>query len=265
VEGTEDVVVSDDGTPIGTLTAGSGPPLLLVHGGLSGLERWAPLWERLVPRFRITAMDRRGRGRSLDTGAYDVAREYADVWAVAARTGDGGPVDALGHSFGGICLLGAAGRGAPLRRLALYEPPGPPTVPAEWHGRMQGYLEAGRTGRAVVSFLTEVVGLSADQVDDLRRSSAGGGDVMGIAERTFVREADALLRLDLAGLACRVRQPVLLMRGTASPPWAAEVVDTLAAHLPDARVEELAGHGHEGVDTATDQVAGLLARFLAEA
>lgn len=263
MDGTEGVVTSDDGTLIGTLTAGSGPPLLLVHGGLSGIERWARLWERLVPRFRVTAMDRRGRGRSRDAGGYDVAREYADVRAVAARAGDGGPVDALGHSFGAVCLLGAAGRGAPLRRIALYEPPGPPTVPEEWRSRMRAYLAAGQVGRAVVSFLTEIVGLDAEQVDALRRS-AGTGDVLGIAERTFVREADALAGLDLAALARGVRRPVLLMRGSASPPWAAEVVDALAGSLPDVRVRELAGHGHEGVDTAADEVAQLLVAFLQE-
>jgi len=38
-EGDPGVVRSADGTPIGILTAGAGPDLLLVHGGLSGMSR----------------------------------------------------------------------------------------------------------------------------------------------------------------------------------------------------------------------------------
>ena len=74
MEGVREVVRSADGTPIGTLTAGYGRPLLLVHGGLSGLSRWAPLWPHLGGRFRVTALDRRGRGASGDGPAYDLSR-----------------------------------------------------------------------------------------------------------------------------------------------------------------------------------------------
>jgi pimeloyl-ACP methyl ester carboxylesterase len=257
-------VRSADGTPIGILTGGSGPPLLLVHGGLSGMRRFRPLWNRLAPAFRVTAMDRRGRGSSGDAAAYDVRREYEDVRAVvehvAAETRQ--PVDAFGHSFGGIAVLGAAGSGAPLRRLALYEPPGPPTAPREWLDRVRGYLEAGQSGRAVASFLTEIIGLTGKQVEELRRSAPGADDVLAIASRTLGREGEALAALDLAGLARPVAQPVLLMLGSASPPWAREVVGVLADQLPSAAVTELAGEGHEGVDTAAAEVAARLRGFL---
>jgi pimeloyl-ACP methyl ester carboxylesterase len=264
MEGTPDVVRSADGTPIGVLTAGSGPPLLLVHGGLSGMSRFGPLWEQLVPHFRVTAMDRRGRGRSGDGAGYDVRREYEDVHAVAgALAGSTGrPVDAFGHSIGAVMVLGAAASGAPLRRLALYEPPGPSTAPREWLDRIRGYLEAGQAGRAVVSFLTEVVGLTGEQVEQLRRAAPGTDDVLAIASRTFVREGEALAALDLPDLARRVSQPVLLLHGTASPPWAADVVALLAGHLPVVEVATLPGEGHEGVDTAAAVVAARLLDFL---
>jgi pimeloyl-ACP methyl ester carboxylesterase len=259
-----DEVRSPDGTPIGILTGGSGPPLLLVHGGLSGMVRFGLLWRQLAPDFRLTAMDRRGRGSSGDAAAYDVHREYEDVRAVAehvaAETGE--PVDAFGHSFGGIAVLGAAASGAPLRRLALYEPPGPPTVPREWLDRVRGYLEAGQTGRAVASFLTEVIGLTREQVEELRRSAPGGDDVLDIAFRTLGREGEALAALDLADLARQVAQPALLLLGTASPAWAGEVVRVLAENLPSAEVAELPGAGHEGVDTAAAVVAERLRGFL---
>src|SRR5690348_8049155 len=50
--------------------------------------------------------------------------------------------------------------GAPIRRLALYEPPGPSTGPAQWRDRVLPMIEAGQPGRAMFSFLTEIIGLS---------------------------------------------------------------------------------------------------------
>lgn len=264
MKGTRDVVCSPDGTSIGILTGGAGPPLLLVHGGLSGLSRFAPLWDQLVPHFTVTAMDRRGRGSSGDAEAYDVDREFADVRAVAAHlAGPGGePVDAFGHSFGAVAVLGAAGAGAPLRRVALYEPPGPPTVAGGWLERVRGYLAAGQVGRAVVSFLVEIVGMTPAQVDELRAAPPGPDDVLAVASRTFLREGEALAALDLAALARRVRVPVLLLHGTASPPWVEQVTGTLARALRAVEVVSLPGQGHEGVDTAADVVAAELRRFL---
>jgi pimeloyl-ACP methyl ester carboxylesterase len=230
------------------------------------MSRFGPLQEQLVPNFRVTAMDRRGRGRSGDAAGYDVAREYEDVLAVAEVLAEesGRPVDAFGHSFGGVAVLGAAASGAPLRRLALYEPPGPPTVPREWLDRIRGYLDAGQAGRAVVSFLTEIIGLTGEQVEELRRAGPGTDDVLAIASRTFVREGEALAALDLPDLARRVPCPVLLLHGTASPRWAADVVGLLAGHLTTVEVATLAGEGHEGVDTAAAAVAERLRAFLLE-
>jgi pimeloyl-ACP methyl ester carboxylesterase len=131
MEGHRHSVTSADGTEIGLLTAGAGSPLLLVHGGMGQIERWSPLWDMLTARWRVTAMDRRGRGSSGDADRYDIGREFEDVAAAAASVAGDGPVDVFGHSIGATCALGAAAGEAPIRRLALYEPPGPPTAPPQ--------------------------------------------------------------------------------------------------------------------------------------
>jgi pimeloyl-ACP methyl ester carboxylesterase len=66
--------------------------------------------------------------------------------------------------------------------------------------------------------------------------------VLPIAAATLPRETRALAA-DLAGAARRVRQPVLLLLGTASPPWASQITRELAAALPAATVTELPGAG----------------------
>ena len=53
---------------------------------------------------------------------------------------------------------------------------------------------------------------------------------------------------DLPGAARKVRQPVLLLLGAASPPWAGQITAELAAALPAATVSELPGAGHEALE-----------------
>lgn len=256
-------VVSADGTRIGLLTAGTGPALLLVHGGMSRLERWAPVWDRLARRWRVTAMDRRGRGTSADTVPYQLSLEFDDVTAVAATLAgeQGAPVDVFGHSYGATCVLGAAASGAPFRRIVLYESPGPRAVSEEWVARITGLIASGQTRRAVISFLTEVVGLTREQIMEARETP-GAADSLRIAADTLPREAVALATADLPGLASEVAQPVLLLLGSESPAWASSITYELAAALPESEMVVLPGAGHEAIDAAPDLTEAELVRFL---
>jgi len=83
MEGTRQTVTSANGFRIGLLTAGSGPGLVLMHGGMGTIERWRRVWGALARQRRVTAMDR-GRGSSGDAASYELSSEYADVASVAA-------------------------------------------------------------------------------------------------------------------------------------------------------------------------------------
>src|SRR5256885_15085048 len=113
MEGMQERVVSADGTSIGLVTSGDGSPLLLVHGGMNRLDRWTSMWPALRARYRVTAMDRRGRGTSGVGEPYSLEAEFDDVCAVAEHVARraGRRVDVFGHSIGAVCVLGAAGRG----------------------------------------------------------------------------------------------------------------------------------------------------------
>jgi pimeloyl-ACP methyl ester carboxylesterase len=257
------MIIGSDGTLIGTATAGAGPALLLVHGGMTSAARWEHLWEPLCRHHRVTVMDRRGRGSSGDTPDYRIDKEYDDVAAVADDLADqqNAPIDAFGHSYGAVCVLGAAARGAEFRRLALYEPPGRETVPPDWVLRAKAMIRNGQAGRAMQSFLIEVIGLTPDQVTALKNAPTTE-DILGIVAATLPREADALANVDLSDLARTVTQPVLLMLGSNSPPWAATITRALEQALTDAEVVSLDGHGHEAVDTAPQLVSSELHGFL---
>jgi hypothetical protein len=81
-------VTSSDGARIGVECAGSGPTLLVVHGGVGDRTRWTPMFPLLSSTFTTCAMDRRGRGASGDTPEYSLAKEAEDVAAVVnSRSG----------------------------------------------------------------------------------------------------------------------------------------------------------------------------------
>jgi pimeloyl-ACP methyl ester carboxylesterase len=116
-------------------------------------------------------------------------------------------------------------------------------------------------GRAMRSFLIDVVGLTKEQVE-LLRASVGLDNPLPIVEKTMLREAQALKLLSQPNAAPEVVQPILLLLGTESPPWAGTVIRSLANALPAAKVEVLFDQGHEAVDAAPELVASQLASFL---
>lgn len=261
VSGVREVVPSRDGVAIGTVTAGTGPPLLLVHGGMGSAAGWAPLWPWLVGRYRVTAMDRRGRGMSGDGPDYAPEREYDDVAAVARHLGG---VDVLAHSIGAVFALGAAAHGAPIRRLVLCEPPGPPTLSREWLERATARIAAGQAGRALVEFLVEIIGLDEATITAMRDTPVAV-DAVEVFTATFRREGEVVLALDLTDLVRDVATPVHFLLGEQSPAWASTVTQTLAADLAGSEVTVVPGQGHDLVDSAPEAVVAELDRFLVPA
>lgn len=263
IDGESRMVSSADGTQIGVVSAGSGPSLLLVHGGMTSSARWQSLWPFLAAHYEVSAMDRRGRGSSGDHAGYGLDREFLDVAAVAGDLAErhGGPVDVFGHSIGAVCALGAAAAGAPFRRIALYEPPGPETVSREWVDRATKMVAAGEPGRAMFSFLTEVIGIAPQTVAAMRDTPVAE-ESLDIVAASLVREAAALTTVDLGRLARQVAQPVLLLLGTDSPSWAHTITRRLVAALSDSTLAILDGLGHEGVDTDPQRVTDELTAFL---
>ena len=80
-------------------------------------------------------------------------------------------------------------------------------------------IDDGKPGKAMMSFLCEIIGLSAARIDELRNAPRGY-DVLPIVSATMPREAQALATVDLKALAAHVSVPVLLILGSASPAWA---------------------------------------------
>jgi pimeloyl-ACP methyl ester carboxylesterase len=153
-------VVSSDGTTIAYEVTGSGPPLIIVDGGMcyraSGPAR--PLAAELAADFTVFAYDRRGRGESSDTEA-TVAREVEDLAAMVKEAG--GAAHLFGASSGAMLALEAANTGVGATKLAMYEPPlivdgTHAPAPESALTEMRQLVAEDRRGDAVTAFMRSV-------------------------------------------------------------------------------------------------------------
>src|SRR5690348_16382069 len=166
-------VASADGTPIAIECAGAGPSLLIVHGGTGDRTRWTPLFPLFESRFRVCAMDRRAHGASGDTLPYSLQKEVEDVVAVVAA--QPGPVFVLGHSFGAVCAFEAAFQTTKIAKLALYEPPVRAGDHSEALSRMEEMIRTGDREKALITFMTDIVQMSPDEVAAMKARPSWAG------------------------------------------------------------------------------------------
>ncbi|MFK4244598.1 alpha/beta fold hydrolase [Micromonospora chokoriensis] len=97
-------VRGDDGCRLWVEQAGTGPPLVLCHGGPGLWDYFGPLARLLDEHARTIRWDQRGCGRSQRRGPYRLGRFVADLDAVRDQVA--GPRTALlGHSWGAHLAL----------------------------------------------------------------------------------------------------------------------------------------------------------------
>lgn len=258
-----ETVSARDGTPIAFEKAGSGPPLVLVHGSTSDHDtayRFViPMLERY---FTIRAMDRRGRGLSGDGPNYGLERELDDVIAVIDSAEE--PVNLFGHGFGALLALEASRLTSNVRKLGIYE--GGITVsrsavyPPGAIERMETFLADGNRDGVVVTFMRDIIHMSTDDLGVLRSQPRWLERLKNA--HTIPRElhADRDYRFDPARFADFL-VPTLVLVGERSPEVDQADAEALAAHLPTARLEVLPGQGHAAMHTSPEMFVGLVGDF----
>ena len=261
-------VISRDGTSIAFDESGKGPVVILVTGALSDRSATARLALLLSAHFTVINYDRRGRGESGDTQPYSVDREVEDIEALIDRAG--GTAFIFGTSSGAALALEAA-RQLPrkVKKQALFEPPfvsdnSRPAVPAGFSAQLAGLVSAGRRGEAVELFMTRGVGLPAEIVTRMRSSPVWGS----LEKLAHTLPYDMTIMGDnVSGKPlpnrrwASVQASTLVLDGEKSDAWIRHSAAALAAILPKAEHQSLAGQDHSVASSAPQALVPILVKF----
>ncbi|MCP1677051.1 pimeloyl-ACP methyl ester carboxylesterase [Natronocella acetinitrilica] len=252
-------ITSPDGTRVSYDVYGAGPPLVLVHGSFNDHRT---NWEFVKPffekQFTVYALARRGGTDA--TKGHTVEDESRDVSALIDSIEE--PVFLLGHSYGAQVALGAAANILDrVRKLVLYEPPWPSTIRSDTLARLEELAQVGNWNELPATLFQETFSIPMQELEELR-ATEHWPLIVADAEASL-EQLRALSRYIFSAERFHgLHVPVLLQVGTESP-RDKFVTDTLAAVLPDARVEASPGQAHEGITMAPEQYAASVFRFLA--
>jgi pimeloyl-ACP methyl ester carboxylesterase len=260
------ITTSADRTPIAFDRVGEGPALVLVGGAWNTRHSGAELAAALAPGHSVYTYDRRGRGDSGDTPPYAVDREIEDLQAVIEAAGDSAAL--FGHSSGGALAIEATAAGAPVSKLAVYEPPyivddSRPPLADDYIEHLEELVASGRRGEVVSYFMTEAVGMPPEMAQQMADSPMAAA--MEPLAHTVAYDGRVMLRGNMKGGALpadwrdSVTVPTLVMDGGNSPTWPHSSAHALVALLPDVQYRTLEGQDHAAPPEA---LAPVLDEFL---
>ena len=235
---------------------GQGPDVLLIGGLSDTVESWQPQLDGLADRYRLTAFDNRGAGRSpLPDGPLTVAGMADDAAAVLRAVGIS-RAHVAGFSMGSTIAQELALRHPELvRSLVLVSTYARPDALLRAHFAFWRWLpDAAPSERAFVeAFFTWVY---------TPRAHAEGwvGEVVGEAlafphpqsAEAFKAQVDACDGHDAADSLPRIAVPTLVIAGeydTILPPRLSRAV---ADAIPGARFEVMAGEAHQPFQEVPD-------------
>jgi pimeloyl-ACP methyl ester carboxylesterase len=281
---TEIELDTPDGGVLRGVEAGSGPPLVLLHGITLRADVWHRQWA-LADEARVIAVDLRGHGGSeaghagstIEANARDLAflLEALDLeGAVLAGHSMGGMVvgrfiadhllgdqaEALAHRVAGVGFISTAGRSPVglandlLRSLAL---------------PVQRFTASNpRLARRLVSIpdndLGQVMVRSTfGKRPDLRdvRETADAFDSLEVTQ--FLEAAPSILDHDVLDSLRHCRIPAAVIVGRRDPLTPVRESRRLAAALPEASIDIVDGAGHQLMLERPDEVNAMLRQLLA--
>ncbi|WP_323791445.1 alpha/beta hydrolase [Nocardioides sp.] len=238
---------SSDGTRIAYEVRGDGPPVVHVTGAICH-RTFGPVRSGakvLAQAFTVATYDRRGRGDSGDSPSWSLEREVDDISAVIAELG--GTALLYGHSSGAVLALHAAHRlSHQVERVVLYDASwaadeADAATYADLRGEVGDLLDRDRPARALKRFLA---GIGMPRVFVAVLPALPGWRRMRALAPTLRYDMDLTAQPPPLEVASQVSVPVHVIVGEKSPDELHRVASTLAAAIPGATHEVLAGQDH---------------------
>lgn len=260
-----DAVDVDTG-PIAWREAGSGDPVLFLHGLGGSRTAWEPQLADLSDRWRCIAWDLPGYGASAPLPEHTFPA-VADAVARLLDTLGADRVPLVGLSLGGMHALHTALR-HPDRVLALALLATSPafaldgtTDAAEWMALRLDPLDRGVTPAEMAPGVLRAVAGSEASDTVIAQAAAAMSRIPPDGLRAAVR---CLPTHDVRARLRDIRQPTLVVVGELDSETPISYARHLTDHIPSARLAVVPGAGHLVNLEAPGPVNGLLRSFLAE-
>lgn len=276
--------VQGDGIELHVARAGSGPPVILVHGFPEHWRCWrhqiAPL---VAAGYSVWAPDLRGYNlseRPRQRSAYHLRHLVEDLVAVVRAAGPS-PAHVVGHDWGGVIAWTFAGMhphllgklvilNAPHVRIYLEKVRRPPQMFRSWYvlffqlPRIPEWALAFRNFRAVRKIFGDLAKPGAFSSEEIESNIAALSQPGALTAALNYYRAN--FRADALSLASRsrVEGETLVIWGERDAALGIELLDGLDRVAPRARVHRIPGAGHWVQQEAPEEVNRALLDFLKE-
>lgn len=257
--------IATDHGEITCLEAGSGEPLVLLHGIGSGAASWQAQLEAFSDRYRVVAWDAPGYGGSMPLGpTVPDARDYAGVLAQFLDAMGIESCHLVGHSLGALKACSFARRWPErVRSLMIGDP-------AAGYGNAGTEIQAQRrAGRLDLLDKLGPEGLARERHGNLLSDDAPDWarkrvqDVMSRIRPDGYRQAvELLVNGDIQADAAEISLPVTVVVGGADTVTPPEGCKKVAESFANSRFEILPGLGHASYVEGPDAFNAILTEHL---
>jgi len=229
---------------------GSGTPLVLVPGGLSGWLSWEPHAKILSENYKVVRVQLLNVQCGLENRelppAYSVQTESDALCETLNGLQLSAPADIVGWSYGAfVAMQYALDYPERIRTLTLIEPP------ALWLLRTSGKFDEA-SQREADFFLTVNGDITEDMLDHFLQHAGFTEEGKSARElpqwekwipfRQSLRNCPAAVNFEDDKQRLRnFAKPTLLVKGTGSAAWLHNIIDELSRNLPNSRIVEFPG------------------------
>lgn len=254
--------IEADGLEIAFERAGTGPPLVLVHGAGDDGRIWRPQLAALSDEFTVVVWDEPGAGRSSDLPEGFGLAGFADGLAALIGTLGLGPAHVAGHSWGGTVVLELyrrhPGLVATLIMIDAY---------AGWKGSLPAAEVEARVAGA-----REMLAGPREHFDPAIPGLFGGEPpeefvpllaaiAASVRPATLERELAIMAETDLSDVLPRIAVPTLLIWGQLDERSPLTVAHQFENAIPDTSVVVVEGAGHMSSLERPERVNDAVRRF----
>lgn len=268
-EGEQRFVDLPDGARLSTITVGSGPAIVCVHGVTASRRDWAPMAPHLVAAgYSVIAVEQRGHGDSTVGTAGFGSSQLGDDLAVVLDALDVRSATLMGQSMGGMAIMAfAVEHEAVLRarvdRLVLIATAGAMTSGLQSVGLPLSGIEipdaldpADKRLRVGAGLLAFGARPSLHMVDEAIAMFRRCPEPVRTAASPALKDHDVLEELGAVDL------PSLVIGGSRDQLIRPKQIDALADALPNSRRSIFHGAGHMLIWERHEDVADLVVDFV---